>query len=91
MRILKILLMISILILIVSASINIYHQYTVYLVYLERTHYLEARIKEETERNEFLMKEYENRFSDERVEAMARERLGLIRQNEILFVPIAEN
>ena len=88
MKILKILLGVSILILIIAAGLQIYYQYTIYLEYLERTNYLENRISEETERNETLLTLYQNRFLDERVEQMARERLGLIRPNEILFVPV---
>ncbi|MCL2610306.1 MAG: septum formation initiator family protein [Defluviitaleaceae bacterium] len=91
MKILKILLGISVLVLIVGTGLHIYYQYTIYLEYLERTEYLENRIAEETERNKTLMTLYQNRFSDERVEQMARERLGLVRPNEILFVPISEN
>lgn len=78
-------------ILLVAAGIHIYYQYTIYLEYLERTYYLENRIREETERNEELLNLYVTRFSDERVEQIARERLGLIRSNEILFIPKSEN
>ena len=91
MKIFKILAAISVLIIIIGAGIYIYYQYTLYLEYLERTIYLENRIAEEIERNKILTTLYIERFSDERVEQMARDRLGLVLTNEILFVPISEN
>ena len=91
MKIFKILLFTSIIILVVSAAIYINNQYVIYLEYLERTNYLETRISYETERNEILINLYQNRFSDERVENVARERLGLVRHNEIVFIPITGN
>jgi len=47
---------------------------------------LSARIDEERSAQEHIINEMENAMSDTQVERIARERLGFIKSNEIIFV-----
>lgn len=51
---------------------------------------LDSRIAEEKERQEEVDKMRDNSDSDEYIEKIARERLGMVKNDEIVFVDVSE-
>ena len=73
---------------IIAIIVNIYHQYHLYAIEREEYDYLTQRVLEEQERQAQILYELEHHLSDEYVEQVARNQLGLVRSTEILFVNI---
>ncbi len=51
---------------------------------------LQQQVQEELERNKELKKEIERVKSDDYIEKVARDELGLVKPGEILFIPVEE-
>ena len=77
---------IGIVILSVMFSSFIYAQLRLYNDYLREEQRLELELQKENQTRQRLEREMDNIFSDSYVEKIAREQLGLVRPDEIVFI-----
>lgn len=79
-----------ILILLVYFSFKICDQQKILDAKSREMEQLQSMIKEEKQLNEELLKRKETLFSDEHIERIAREKLGMVKTEEKIFIDINE-
>lgn len=67
------------------SSIYLFYQYSILKAHEDYIYKLNIKIQEEKELNEELKKQNEYKNSDEYIEKIARDKLGMVKSNEIIF------
>lgn len=87
-RLLNLLMRLAVAVIIVVILSYMYRQYHLYVIEKEIFNDLTERIATEQATQERILYELEHHLSDEYVEQVARNQLGLVKSTEILFVDI---
>ncbi|MFI3230803.1 MAG: septum formation initiator family protein [bacterium] len=70
---------------IIVFSIYIIYKYTIFQDYSTKLNKLHSEIESIEQNNQDLLDQAEYKTSDEHIEELAREKLGLLKNNEIIF------